>query len=130
VEKVKRHVLELRQDERGWVTNPIVPPPAGSALGHVHIASLAPGAVRGNHVHPESGEYVLVWGGRAEMTWDDSELGLVSEETAEGELVVYEIPPGVAHAVKNVGERDVYLIAYYFGASDKEWPATERRPLV
>ncbi len=130
MQKVKRHVLEQSSDERGWVANPIVEGPGGAPLGHVHIASLAPGAVRGNHVHPDAAEYVLVWGGEAEVTWEHADGGLASEKVTGEELVVFEIPPGIAHAVTNTGSAEVYLIAYYFGSRETEWPDTERKTLV
>ncbi len=122
-------MLEMRQDERGWVVDPIVRSPKGEPLGHAHIASLEPGAVRGNHVHPDGAEYVLVWGGRAEIVWEE-DGGIRREEVGGEGLVVFEIPAGVAHAVANTGDRRVYLLAYYFGAPGKEWPDTVRRPLV
>ena len=130
METVKRHVLDMRSDARGWVANPIVASPSDAPLGHVHIGSMAPGAVRGNHVHPDAAEYVLVWGGEAEVTWEHPEGGLASEKVSGDELVVFEIPAGVAHAVTNTGDREVYLIAYYFGSKEEEWPDTDRKELV
>ena len=91
---------------------------------------MAPGAVRGNHVHPDAAEYVLVWGGEAEVTWEHPEGGLASEKVTGEELIAFEIPPGVAHAVTNTGDREVYLIAYYFGSREQEWPDTDRKELV
>ena len=126
---VKKHVLDKRSDERGWVVNPLVPPPTADPLGHAHLASLEPRAVRGNHVHPASSEYVLVWGGRAEVAWE-GDGRIVTEEAGEDELVVFEIPAGVAHAVTNTGDTTVFLMAYYYGRSEEEWPATERKPIA
>jgi oxalate decarboxylase/phosphoglucose isomerase-like protein (cupin superfamily) len=130
VAEVRKHVLDARRDQRGWVINPIVPSPPGMVLGHVHVASLEPGAVRGNHVHPDSSEYVAVWGGRADVLHEHEDGGPVREQVSEDELVVFEIPAGVAHAVTNTGDTTIYLIAYYFGSQDEEWPHTERKSLV
>jgi dTDP-4-dehydrorhamnose 3,5-epimerase-like enzyme len=126
VSKVAKHVLEKREDDRGWVVDPIARADPGAPLGHLHLASLAPGAIRGNHVHPASSEFILVWGGRAELAWEEDGR-VVREEVSGDELVVFEIPAGVAHAVTNTGLGTVYLVAYYFGASDREWPDTERK---
>jgi oxalate decarboxylase/phosphoglucose isomerase-like protein (cupin superfamily) len=128
--EVRRHTLDARRDERGWVVNPLAVPDPGDALGHVHVASLAPGAVRGNHVHPDSAEYVLVWGGRAELAWESADGGLAVDKVGQDQLVVYEIPPGVAHAVTNTGDTEIYLMAYYFGPGEEEWPGTQRKRLV
>jgi dTDP-4-dehydrorhamnose 3,5-epimerase-like enzyme len=126
---VKKHVREKRTDERGWVIDPIVPPPGGEPLGHAHLASLEPGAVRGNHVHSRAAEFVLVWGGRVEIAWEEG--GRVArEEAGDDELTVFEIPPGVAHAVTNVGDTTAYLIAYYFGSPEDGWPETSRKAIT
>ncbi len=126
---VRKHVLEKRTDERGWVIDPLVPSPRGERLGHVHLASLEPGAIRGNHVHSGVAEYVLVWGGRAEIAWEED--GRVAREEVSGDtLVVFEIAPGIAHAVTNVGATTAYLIAYYFGAPEDGWPETSRKAIT
>jgi dTDP-4-dehydrorhamnose 3,5-epimerase-like enzyme len=97
--------------------------------GHAHLASLEPGAIRGNHVHSGAAEYVLVWGGTVEIAWEDGG-GVVREVVSDEELVVFEIPPGVAHAVTNVGSTTAYLIAYYFGVPEEGWPETERKAIT
>jgi dTDP-4-dehydrorhamnose 3,5-epimerase-like enzyme len=64
-----------------------------------------------------------------EVAWEEG--GRVTREEACGEdLVVFEIPPGVAHAVTNTGDATAYLIAYYYGRPDDGWPATERRTIA
>ena len=127
--KVVRHVLEKRADERGWVIDPLIPSQGGEPLGHAHLASLEPGAIRGNHVHAGAAEYVLVWGGTAEIAWEEDGR-LAREVVSDEELVVFEISPGVAHAVTNVGATTAYLIAYYFGAPEDGWPQTERKRIT
>jgi dTDP-4-dehydrorhamnose 3,5-epimerase-like enzyme len=125
---VKKHVLARRADARGWVVDPVIRPSQAGPLGHAHLASLEPGAIRGNHVHSGAAEFVLVWGGRAEIAWEEN--GRVTREVVSDDpLVVFEIPPGIPHAVTNVGARTAYLIAYYFGASGG-WPETSRSKVV
>jgi quercetin dioxygenase-like cupin family protein len=125
---VRKHVLEVRADARGWVVDPLIRPSGGGPLGHAHLASLEPGAIRGNHVHSGAAEFVLAWGGRLEIAWEED--GRVTREAAgDGPLVVFEIPPGIAHAVTNVGATTAYLIAYYFGASGA-WPETSGSKVV
>ena len=88
---VKKHVCEKRVDERGWVIDPIVPSPGGEPLGHAHLASLEPGAIRGNHVHSGPAEFVLVWGWRVEIAWEEGGR-LDREEVGDDSLVVFEQP--------------------------------------
>ncbi len=126
---MREHTLEVRSDERGWVIDPLVECPEGLELGSVHLGSLEPGAVRGNHVHPDGTEYILIWGGRAEVAWEEADRVVRAEVEGE-ELTVFEIPAGVAHAVTNIGSATVYLMAYYFGSGEREWPETRRKPIV
>jgi len=83
------------------------------ALRDVHLISLRPGAIRGNHYHPDATEWMLIWGGRARLLWRDAEpaegAASTREETVEdGEPVLFEIPPGVAHAILNIDDRVLY----------------------
>jgi len=128
--EVRKTVLEVHADERGWVVDPMVPPFPNAPLGQAHIASLEPGAVRGNHVHPSSAEYVFVWGGTSEVTWRSEDGELKRETVGPGKMVVFEIPPGIPHTVVNVGSGTVYLLAYYLGAAEGKWPETERVELI
>lgn len=128
--EVRKTVLEAHSDNRGWVVNPLVAPFPETPVGQVHIASLEPGAVRGNHYHPDSSEHVFVWGGSAEVVWQREDGGLVTERVGPSELAVFEIPARVVHAVVNTGDATVYLLAYYLGDSDREWPETERKEVV
>ena len=128
--EVTKHVLESHTDRRGWVVNPLVEPFPDIPLGQAHIASLEPGAVRGNHYHPGSAEYVFVWGGNGEVVWQDGSGRTVTEEAVPTTPTVFEIPAGIVHAVVNTGDRTLYLIAYYLGVSENSWPETERSVLV
>jgi len=127
---IRKTVLEVHSDARGWVVNPLVPPFPDVPLGQVHVASLEPGAVRGNHVHPDKSEHVFVWGGTSDIVWKEESGETVRETVGPDQLVVFEIPPGVAHTVVNTGDTTVYLMAYYLGAAEGKWPETERAELV
>ena len=46
------------KDARGWVLNPLaLAGLEGKPLGNLHVASMQPGAVRGNHVHGLAAEW-------------------------------------------------------------------------
>jgi quercetin dioxygenase-like cupin family protein len=126
---VKKHVLSMRTDGRGWVVDPLVQAPGDEPLRHAHLASLEPGAIRGNHVHSGASEFILVWSGKAEIAWEEGGR-VVREGVGDDSLVVFEIPPGIPHAVTNVGTTTVYLIAYYFGAAAEGWPETSRSTII
>ena len=112
-------VLEVHRDERGWVAEPLG---AGHlpAQRNVHVVVSRPGAVRGNHYHPEGTEILTVAGPALVRT---REAGVVSDTPVpDGACYRFTIPPGVTHAVRNTGEAPAVLIAF----NTLESPATVR----
>lgn len=102
-------------DERGWVVRPVEAAGfAGKPLGAFHVASLKPGAVRGNHCHPGAAEWILLIGGPARVVLKHPVNNTVSEITAgEKEPALFEIPAGFGHAIRNLSPADIYLIVFY-----------------
>ncbi len=86
---------------------------AGSGrIGDLHAASLEPGACRGNHFHPKSTEWLVVFGGPAVLAWREHGSRVVEQIPLEGEGPwLFEIPAGVEHAVRNRSDRRIYLVA-------------------
>jgi oxalate decarboxylase/phosphoglucose isomerase-like protein (cupin superfamily) len=115
-------------DDRGWGANPMAPMgmPFG-ALGDLHVVSIKPGKVRGNHYHPESTEWVLIFGGEARLIWRDLDDKTAHETIVAGsETTLYRIPPKIEHAVINEDSHDIYLISF----SDTQKRGTVRAPLL
>jgi UDP-2-acetamido-2,6-beta-L-arabino-hexul-4-ose reductase len=102
-------------DDRGWVVRPIEAAGfAGKTPGAFHMASLKPGAVRGNHCHPGAAEWVLFIGGPAKLVLKHPANDTVSEITVEGkEPALFEIPAGFGHAIRNISPGDIYLLVFY-----------------
>ena len=126
---VRIHLLDARlwADERGWGVRPLEAASlAGVPLGDLHVVSLRPGKVRGDH-HHDGTEWLLITEGIVEVRSRASEDEPVRTQTLEGEHpILLEIPPGVRHAIRNAGERTIYLVAF----SDRERLATTKAPLV
>jgi len=103
------------KDVRGWVLNPL--PLAGlegRPLGNLHVASLQPGAVRGNHTHGSAAEWLLFCGGPAMLlagTEGDPEAEKILVDG--GDPVLFEIPAGLPHAIVNRSEREIFLVVFY-----------------
>ncbi len=104
-----------RVDERGWSINPLtiagredMPP------GDLHVVSLAPGAVRGNHVHPEAREWIVLCGGEHLVCWKPDPAGdEVREKRLDGNKpFMFEVAPGIPHAVKNVSNAVTHLLSF------------------
>jgi oxalate decarboxylase/phosphoglucose isomerase-like protein (cupin superfamily) len=109
-------VLELGNcgDTRGYSFT--TPPEALEFVGQVrdmHLASTAPGAVRGNHYHLRRREAILILPGTAwSLHWDQGE-GLVAQHRSfDGtSAVLVLVSPGNSHAVRNDGSTPLWLVA-------------------
>ena len=101
-------------DERGWVTNPLeVTGISGNTLSSLHIASMQPGCIRGNHYHTHATEWLLIFGGAASFYWRSREDDTIHEEEIKGKApLLFEIPPGVEHAILNRSENEIFLMAF------------------
>jgi dTDP-4-dehydrorhamnose 3,5-epimerase-like enzyme len=111
--------LELKEailkDGRGWTINPlkISDIPAKSLLD-LHLVSIKPGTIRGNHHHPDATEWLLTCGGLASLVWRQVGNDKVNQFLTEGEEpTLFEIPPGCEHAIKNLSNDDIYLMVFY-----------------
>ena len=103
------------KDVRGWVLNPL--PLAGlegRPLGNLHVASMQPGAIRGNHVHGTAAEWLLFCGGPAVLlAGTEGDLGAEELLVSGGEPELFEIPAGLPHAIVNRSEREIFLVVFY-----------------
>lgn len=98
-------------DQRGLAF--AVPEKAHAALGgvgDVHLMTVRPGAVRGNHFHERKCEVLVVlhqdeW----ELHWSDPG-GAPQRQTFRGAGgVSLTVQPGVAHAIRNTGAADLVV---------------------
>lgn len=107
--KVTIEPIEMRTDGRGFVFEPLT---AGQLAAHKnsHVVLTEPGCVRGNHYH-RRGTEVLVIVGPSQIRWREDEI---TKEflLGEREAVRMTIPPGIAHAFKNTGNRPAILVAF------------------
>ncbi|MDY7034497.1 MAG: cupin domain-containing protein [Thermodesulfobacteriota bacterium] len=101
------------QDDRGWGIRPFnaIDPSLKSSL-NLHVVSMKPGSVRGNHCHTTGTEWLLVCGGPATIAWRKINEDESGETVVNGqEPAFFEIPPNVAHAVLNTSDEEIYLVA-------------------
>lgn len=99
-------------DERGFIVTPISDEQLKS-IYNVHIVSLKPNSVRGNHYHAGQTEYICVLGGPAKLLAVDNESGEKTEYIFDGEkcpLIV--VPSNNTHAIKNISKETIYLLCY------------------
>jgi dTDP-4-dehydrorhamnose 3,5-epimerase-like enzyme len=77
-----------------------------------HTVSMEPGTVRGNHVHPQTTEWLLFCGGPVLLSWQDKDSEKINTVPITDNRTLLIIPPGVKHAVKNLSDLPLYLIAF------------------
>jgi mannose-6-phosphate isomerase-like protein (cupin superfamily) len=76
----------------------------------LHVASMQPGAIRGNHTH-ERDEIICIIGGSGVC-----EIAAGGEEIMiEGDLKAYRIKAGIRHTIRNTGNQKFYLVCFYLG---------------
>ncbi len=120
--------LRVARDERGSVWEPL--DAAGLARQrNVHVVVTRPGGVRGNHFHRIAAE-VLVACGPALIRFRAADGSLHDVELPEGEVRRFDIPPGVAHAIRNTGRRDLVLVSFSNQTHDPRNPDVVRDVLI
>lgn len=115
MEEVKVYDLNSygQADERGWMYA-LLDGPWGENLiiKNLHLGSIAPGQVRGNHYHEKQKEWFCVFGGEAELAWENSLGQVVVRKLAAQEVILVEIPAGLSHAFKNTGQQNIFVCGF------------------
>jgi len=119
--------LEPREDLRGTVLEPLGPSELATQR-NVHVVISSPGAVRGNHYHERGTEIMTVYGPAHVRLRDDDETTDV--RAASGEVLRITIPPGVGHAVRNVGDRPMLIVSFNTEPHDHDAPDVVRDMLL
>ena len=130
---IKRIPVSLRQDERGFVCFPLDDDLlAQGKYYNVHIPSMNPGTVRGNHFHPEIEEYIFIMGKEYRIVAEDQATKKREEIYVQEQLdSVLLFPANVAHAIRNEGKDVIYLVCYNRREGGEEGrPATERAEIL
>jgi len=119
--------LQPREDLRGTVLEPIGPDVLPEQR-NVHVVVSAPGAVRGNHYHRRGTEILTVYGPALVRLRD---AGAVEDvRAASGEVLRLTLPPGVAHAVRNVGDAPMLIVSFSTAPHDHDDPDVVRDMLL
>ena len=113
---IKRIELKknIWKDERGWGTSPIEAVRIKTeSMGSLHVASIRPGCIRGTHYNTDSTEWLILFGGPARFYWRFRKEDAIHEELIQdAEPILFEIPPEVEHAILNISESDIFLMAF------------------
>lgn len=125
--------LEDRGDARGLMFN-VEKADCGfvGEVLNIHFGTVEPGAVRGNHVHFEKKELLIIsYSDNWTFLWSEQEGSAPKEKVFPGSgAVLIKIPPKVPHSIQNTGGTILQLIALSDKDFSKEQPDTERCALV
>ncbi|RMF94774.1 MAG: hypothetical protein D6734_07005 [Candidatus Schekmanbacteria bacterium] len=120
---IKIEKVEINRDERGFSVRPIDEEKLkeGKAL-NLHIVSMNPGAIRGNHYHKKQEEKIWIIGGPCLVAAKNKD----TDETEETKIppdndTILTISPNITHAIKNISDKVAYLLCYSdYSSSDNE----------
>lgn len=104
--------LKIHSDERGWLVEILRQDQTKKPIKQIYIASIEPGHIRGNHYHLKRTEWFFILKGEGRLYLKDlksnrKKIIKVSEKLKR----TIEIPPFVAHALKNTGRETLYLVS-------------------
>jgi dTDP-4-dehydrorhamnose 3,5-epimerase-like enzyme len=125
--RVSAEQVVLHRDSRGSVFEPLDAERLPSQR-NVHVVVTEPGCVRGNHYHTRGTEVVTVQGPALVRIRDGQ--GVQDTLVPEGTVTRFIIPPGVAHAIQNLGTRPTLLVAFRDLADDLTNPDVVRQVLI
>ena len=101
-------------------------------VNEVHMADIAPGAVRGNHYHNHKKEVLIIWfADNWTFAFSPAENAPpdIKEFTGRGMMFI-EIEPQTAHAIKNTGRDILKIAAFSDQKNDPQNPDTLRKEIL
>jgi len=102
-----------------------------SDFGQIYITTAYPGKAKGNHYHKRKIEWFCVIKGDGELVLKDKNSGEQEIiKMGDSNKVVVKIPANVLHAIKNVGQDTLYLLAYISEPYNEEDPDTYKEELI
>ena len=106
--------IEFYQDDRGWCIRPISDDDIKDGIiSDIHMVSMKPGTIRGNHYHVNKTEHILIIGSTCRVLVVDNNTKEREEKILENnEKDLFVIPPGVTHAIENIGNDVSYLFCF------------------
>jgi dTDP-4-dehydrorhamnose 3,5-epimerase-like enzyme len=119
--------VTVHQDRRGTVFEALDSEHL-SRQRQVHVVVTEPGGVRGNHAHTRGTEVLTVQGPALVRLRDRQ--GVRDTLVPEGAVTRFIVPPGVAHAVQNLGTRSTVVVAFRDRADDPADPDVMREVLI
>ena len=125
--KVKIEQLKIHDDKRGIVFEPIENESI-KFQQNSHLVISKPGMIRGNHYHLYGTETIAVMG-PALLRFKEGN-NIYDFEVPRKQAYRFVIPPNVAHAIKNLGEKNNITIAFNTVPHNPKRPDVIREILI
>jgi dTDP-4-dehydrorhamnose 3,5-epimerase-like enzyme len=119
--------VELVTDARGWVLEPLLEEWIPRQR-NIHVVLTEPGCIRGNHYHQFGTEVLVAVGPARIRVREDGQAREIL--VPEGKAMRLTLPPGVAHAIQNLGTGPAVLISFNTIPHDRAHPDTVRDVLI
>lgn len=102
--------IDAKEDERGIFVEILKSNEIKERIKEVLLIVSKPGVVRGNHYHEKKAEWLCLVKGSAKFLYIDIETGEKKELIVDNKPTLIKTPLRVAHAIKNIGKDDMYLL--------------------
>ncbi len=76
----------------------------------IHFVSMKPNTIRGNHKHPKSKEWILLWEGKFKFLYLNKKLKEIKLDVKEPLLIF--IPKNTPHLLKNISKKESFLLSF------------------
>ena len=112
IDGVKIYNQFIHEDYRGFLLRLVRKEHVGDRnFGDSYVISSIPGVVRGNHFHKRTTEWFCLIKGKGCLGLKKGEqVDFIDLDDKNFKLI--EIPPGIAHAIKNTGDDVMIFFAY------------------
>ena len=117
--KVKIDQISKHSDARGTLFEP-VDVDAIRLQKNVHVVVSEPDAVHGNHYHLNGTETIVVMGPALIRFKENDNIYDIDVEA--GRVTRFIIPPGIAHAIKNMADKPNVFVAFNTVEHDPHTP--------
>lgn len=116
MKKIKIYNLDKlnckHEDDRGWIVSIVeFATKQGQKIENIHIGSINPSEVRGNHLHKRQIEWIFVFGGKGIFSWREGNK-IKKQKLDKNKYFLFEVGFGCSHAIKNIDEQNIYVCAF------------------
>jgi len=98
-------LIEIVSDKDGFTKN---------LKGQLYMTTINPGVEKGYHIHAVARYYITCIKGRIKSIIYKDRFMKQIIELGDGDFKTYELIPGTAHLMANIGNEQAYILCYRF----------------